>query len=111
MLDRIEELSIVCGMNQRYHQQEWSKWSCWSTWLAIIMALAALASMVATIMSFYRSRWNRTSLSLSVAAFAAAAIVVWMPFSTWALEAREMFGRWSDLRVQVDLLLEDADPG
>src|SRR5438874_610231 len=105
------EISVCAGMNQRYHLNFSSLWIGWDRgfWIAIgILAVAgaSLAVVSATVErpSSGMSSWDIVSIVFaSLAAVVAIALNV-VPFGEWAGRHRELFGKWSDLREDVDAL-------
>ncbi len=126
MLDKIEDLSFQCGMNQRYYQIQASNAWWWATAIALAVAIIALASTLLTVASYYRPddpdklpviglrryfTLGRISLVVSVMSLIAATILNVAPVTSEGQYYSDLFRRWSDLRQDVDGLKEEADSG
>jgi hypothetical protein len=105
------DLSVTCGMNQRYHQYKLDFWSTSSTAIMVVVAIVALASAILTVASFCRN--NRglgiASLVTSLLSVSVAVALNVIPADTNARFYADMFRRWSDLRQDVDVLQVSAD--
>lgn len=130
--NKLYDLSVACGMNQRYYQVEWTRWSNVNVWIAAAVAvLTAIAAML-TVAAYFKgksasnppapresavdlakpSRWmslSQWSAWVSVFSFLAAVVLNVTPTHEWAHSNSDMFCRWSDLRQQVDNVANQLD--
>ncbi len=90
------ELSVTCGMNQRYHQYEMTLW--W--WIYMIMIIPMVISAVITVVN-----WDTPTLfwKCSITIFALS-ILSWA-FTLYNFTFyKNMFHDWSRLRQDVDII-------
>lgn len=99
-LDRQYHISVIAGMNQRYHQDRSSLFAWWDRGLKIAVGLLAVAGSV---LAFSGPEWLSILIACVAAAFAIVLNVV--PVGDWHCHHVELFRRWSDLREEVDAMI------
>ena len=104
-------ISVIAGMNQRYHQARVGFWSRWDRVIRIVVALLAVAGFTLATMALVV---ETSSLDLSavvvagLAAFGAVVLNV-VPLGNEELRHQDLFRRWTDLREDTDALLFDLN--
>jgi hypothetical protein len=130
LLNGLEELSVVCGMNQRYAQHMLSVAAWWASFVDISVVISTILGLALSIAAFYQpdrpllppcrivpqwlsemSRMDFLSLVISMLAAVAGIVLVIAPFSENANHYGQMLQLWSGLRQEVDTALVDAMAG
>lgn len=100
------ELSVMAGMNQRYHQQQTDLWGSRDRWLRIAVGILAVGGSMLSVVTIYRTDalWIASSVTVAgIAAFAAVILNV-IPITDRERRHLDMFRRWSDFREEIDSL-------
>lgn len=111
-LDKQYELSVVAGMNQRYHQRYATFWWRIDTAAKIITAiLAVIGAMLAVAATFKEHPESIDRWAVTIASLAAVAAVILnvIPFGTWEKEHRDFLRQWTDLRLDTEAILGECD--
>lgn len=104
-LDAIWKLSIIAGMNQRYHQHLETNAEWWDSAIRIVVALIAVASASVSIWSACKTKQQTLANWSAGLSIFSLAVAVWLNISSWSDTARhhaDLHRRWSDLREEVD---------
>ena len=97
---KLYELSVTCGMNQKYHQAEMSLW--WN--ISIVLMLCAIISW--SILFFYMDNRHIFHISAIVGIVCVASVI----FSSYNYRFySRMFRDWSELRQNTDILKIQVD--
>ncbi len=100
---RYYELSVIAGMNQRYHQTIAARWGCGDAATKITVGLFAVAGAVVSVATS-GGGWGTASIVVSfIAAFAAISLNV-VPLSDRKELHLDLFRRWTGLREAIDTL-------
>jgi hypothetical protein len=105
------EISVCAGMNQRYHQSYASFWIGCDRFVRISVGVLAVAGASLTVVSAMIQKpsgqisWADI-LCIVIASLAAVAAIILnvLPFGEWSAKHRELFGKWTDLREDIDSL-------
>lgn len=114
-LQKTYALSVAAGMNQRYHQQRAQAWGRYDAAAKIVTALFATAGVVMTVITGFVPDSSVAfwfAVVVAVTATVSAFVLNVAPFGTLQAEHRELFGRWTEFRDEVEDLefnLGDAD--
>jgi hypothetical protein len=100
------ELSVIAGMNQRYHQHEAYKQWWRDTAAKIVTAVFAVLGLSLAIVSAFSSSAlvDGAGISVSLVAAIAAVFLNVVPYGTWEKDHVDCFRRWTDIREDVDSL-------
>ena len=109
------QLSVLTGMNQRYHQRRTHVWTVCNRSVQITVGVLAVAGVCLSVAAWlaHDDRVDIAAIIVaSLAAIAAIALNV-LPLGDWSQQHADLFRRWSDLREDIDGLLfdVDGDPG
>jgi hypothetical protein len=112
------KISVMAGMNQRYHQHECLRWWRFDTGAKIVTALfAVIALALAIVLSLAEGEgwhnWHYIEVAVAFIAALAAIVLNVFPFGAWEAHHAEAFRRWTDLREEADGLefdIENNDP-
>jgi hypothetical protein len=120
--DKLTDLSIVAGMNQRYSQQMMTDaenyahlvdaFVVFSTMLCLAVAIVAYFVPESTFANWRllsKVRFDLLAVILAFASAVAGILLVVLPASRDANHYSRMFQSWSDLRQDVDSAIADAD--
>ena len=118
LFDALYDLSFTAGMNQRYHQIEWTASANIDNTFRIAVAVLAVLSTVASIYSAFKgdksvaSPWwvakvtyNRVSVALAIGSLAVAVWLNITPSGSDVVYHSDLFRRWSELRRDADNLM------
>jgi hypothetical protein len=97
--NRNYSLSVICGMNHRYHQAYATFWRAWDRCIKIVVVIMTVVSLVMSVPGF---DYPWTALWLAVISSVAAFAMNIIPVGDWDKEHSEMYRLWSDLRSDVD---------
>ena len=104
--NQIHELSVICGMNQRFHQKLQGRYERRDRILQVVLAgfttLGLILSCVPSETTGAISYW--AGIVLSAVSVVLAVAVNIAPYSRIAAEHKALFVRWCDLRIAVDIL-------
>jgi hypothetical protein len=108
------EVSVIAGMNQRYHQICASRLSRQDRDSKIAVGLLATFGFCFSAITVFSGHWALLAASV-VTSGLAAAVAVWLsvkPYGEMACRHTALFQRWTDLREEVESLLFDlaAEP-
>lgn len=105
-----EELSVIAGLNQRYHQGAATRWQKWDRVAKIAVGGLAVAGLCLTAATYDPAQGMIAHASLAVAILGATAAIAMnvIPLGDWSSESRAMLQRYTDLREEVDRLRFDA---
>jgi hypothetical protein len=107
-LEKQYEISVIAGMNQRYHQS-YATW--WWRWDASAKATTAILAVIGAMLSVAATYPDHAPIidtcGVAFASLAAVAAVVLniVPFGTWEKEHRDLLSQWTDVRSDVEALL------
>lgn len=105
--NKVYDLSVIAGMNQRYHQTQQNWWWWWDTGAKIVTAVAAIIGLSLGIVSALVAAWpfvDWLGVALSFVAAVAAIVLNVVPFGAWESKSADFLRRWSDLREEIDAL-------
>lgn len=114
--EKVDDLSIDIGMNQRYHQREaWQWWLC-DTVAKIGTAIFAVAGLaMAIVIAFAPASEAAHIWEILVALCAAIGAIILnvVPFGEWANTSKEFLRQWTELKkkiVHLELDRVSSDP-
>lgn len=101
------DISVIAGMNQRYHQRRASLFAWWDKgFRASSCVSSAVAAALVVVMA---GTDNKVVAGFSIAAAvivaAIGALLNVLPFGDWEKSHVDLFRRWTDLREEIDALL------
>jgi hypothetical protein len=118
LLDRLWDLSVTAGMNQRLHQYDMS-WYGWAEDVNKISVaiLAAVAFGIAVFAALStgrgaeraRRRWDWASIASAFIALGSAIVLNVLSPGESEVHHADLFRRWSDLRREVDGLSNQVE--
>lgn len=104
-MQRLYELSVQAGMNQRYHQIYSSWWWGWDTFMKVTTAALSVVGAMLAVTSLYAATppvWDQLSLGLAVISAIVAVALNVVPFGNWEKDHRDHMRQWFDFREDVD---------
>ena len=109
------QLSVIAGMNQRYHQTKSHQYWKRDFYAKVITAVLATISLGLAIASPLARNLmvDVGAIVVALAAALAAIVLNVLPFGAKEREHVDAFRRWTDLREEVDCLeydMRDSDP-
>jgi hypothetical protein len=106
-LDRQYELSVMAGVNQKFHQGQIKHYADRDRYCKIAVGFLAVLGVCLCVVTATVDGWFWDAVSILIASLAAAAAVALnvLPFGEWASGHHALFQRWTDLREDVDDLL------
>lgn len=107
--DKQYQLSLMAGMNQRYHQERARIWTLLDRSFKIAVGILAVVGACMAVVTMFAIGLALDVTSIVVASLAAFVAIVLnvLPFGEWASLHHGLFQRWTDLREDVDGLLFD----
>jgi hypothetical protein len=110
-LDNQYNLSIIAGVNQRYHQQKADHWRLWDTWAKVLTATFAVICVALASTSAMTENRAVDVVGTVVAVLVAAGAVTLsiVPFGEREACHKYNLRRWSDLREEIDVLNLPSD--
>ncbi len=131
ILDKLTELSITCGMNQRYAQAMLTSWEERGRYIDAFVVVATMLCMGLAVAAYFAPdqrlftrkskssdgivsetggfRLDFVTLGCSILAAVAGVLVVVIPIARDVRHFGDMFQSWSDLRLDVDTTAQDAE--
>lgn len=109
--DKQYEISVMAGINQRYHQSRAGHfaWRDRGFRISIGMLSAVAASLALITVKSTHPAWNWVSMIIATLVAIIGTILNVFPFGDWERQHADLFRRWSDVREDVDGLLYDLD--
>lgn len=127
ILEKLTDLSIICGMNQRYSQYRLTAADSISEWIDVAVVVATMLCMVLAVVAYFipkepvtiarvpftewrfRRNFDKLAMWCAIATAGVGLLLIVCPEGREVRRYSEMFQSWSDLRQDVDSVLNDAE--